>query len=270
MKITARLNTERGNSDLGWLKAFHTFSVPGFHDPAHESFGPLRIINEDRIARNSGFGLHRHQDFEIFSYVVGGELEHRDSMGNVEVLKRGDVQMTSAGRGIQHSEHAHGAGAHILQIWAFPTAPGLAPKYFTRRFSDAEKRDRWVRVVAPVGAEGTSDERDATGPAPIDSPVTMFATMLSPGTSVAHTFVADGQELEGKVRKGFIQLAQASGYNAGDGAGAHVRVVGTEGDVVELREGDGAYVIAASGEELTVTNVGSEGKVAEVLLFDME
>ncbi|EJF62626.1 RmlC-like cupin [Dichomitus squalens LYAD-421 SS1] len=266
MKVTPRPNTERGQRDLGWLKAFHTFSAPGFDRPDHERWGPLRVINEDRIAEGTGFGLHRHQDFEIFSYIVGGELEHRDTMNHNEVLKRGDIQMTSAGSGIQHSEHAHGAhSAHLLQIWAFPTATGLAPKYFTRTFSDAEKADKWVCVVAPAGVEGVVEEFSAKGPAPIHSPLTLFATMISEGQHVTHAFL---KGTEGKERKGYLQLSQRSAYNTGAASGAHVRVLGAERGPIELREGDGAYVVATPGEDITVENIGQG--VAEVLLFDME
>ncbi|OJT07148.1 Quercetin 2,3-dioxygenase, partial [Trametes pubescens] len=150
MKVIPRRSDERGQADHGWLKTFHTFSFAGYHDPQHEQFGPLRVINEDRVDPKTGFGTHAHREFEIFSYIVNGELEHRDSMGNVEIMKRGDLQMTSAGTGIRHSEHSHGSKqVHFLQIWSVPSTRGLTPQYFTRHFTDEEKKDQWAHVVAP-------------------------------------------------------------------------------------------------------------------------
>ncbi|KAJ6549103.1 RmlC-like cupin domain-containing protein [Mycena vulgaris] len=109
MKVVPRPNQERGNADHDWLKTFHTFYFASYQDREHAQFGSLRVINEDRVAPRTGFGTHSHREFEIFSYIVSGQLEHKDSMGNVEVLKRGDLQLTSAGTGISHSEKAHGA-----------------------------------------------------------------------------------------------------------------------------------------------------------------
>ncbi|KAI0742008.1 pirin domain-containing protein [Daedaleopsis nitida] len=264
MKLVPRPSSERGNADHGWLKSFHTFSFAGYYDPQHEQFGSLRVINEDRVAPKTGFGTHAHREFEIFSYIVSGELEHRDSMGNVEVMKRGDLQMTSAGTGIRHSEHTHGAQpVHFLQIWSVPSTRGLTPQYFTRHFSDAEKTDRWARIVAPVGADGVLKKREGDGPAPVHSPLSLYAALLSPGKKVAHLF-----EGLGVNRKGYVHVVQTSGYNTEEARGAHVRVLGTGGQSLDLKEGDGAYIMAAPGEELMVENVGSG--VAEILLFDME
>ena len=185
-------------------------------------------------------------------------------MGNVEVMKRGDLQMTSAGTGIRHSEHQHGdKQVHFLQIWSVPSTKGLAPKYFTRHFSDDEKKDRWAHVVAPAGAENVVEEREASGPAPVHSPLNLFATMLSPGKQLSHAFQAHSPQ-----RKGYVHVIQTSGYNTKEATGAQVRVLGGEGGPVELREGDGAYIMASPGEELAIENVGDQ--TAEVLLFDME
>ena len=185
-------------------------------------------------------------------------------MGNVEVMKRGDLQMTSAGTGIRHSEYQHGdKQVHFLQIWSVPSTKGLTPKYFTRHFTDEEKKDRWAHIVAPVGAENVVEEREAKGPAPVHSPLSLFATLLSPGNQLSHAFHARGPQ-----RKGYVHVVQTSGFNPKDAAGATVRVVGGEGGPVELREGDGAYIMAIPGEELVVENAGDQ--VAEVLLFDME
>jgi len=264
--IIPRPSTDRGNADHGWLKTFHTFSFADYYDPEHSSFGSLRVINEDRVLPKRGFGEHSHAEFEIWSYVVSGELEHRDSLGNVEILKRGDVQLTSAGTGIRHSEHTSGASAvHFLQIWARPSTSKLQPKYYTRHFADAEKEDRWVRVVAPVGEEGVRDEREAGGPTPVHGGVSMYATLLSPGKSLEHT--VPGTAGDGKQRKAYVHVVQTSGYNTGPAKGAKVMLKGG-GQEVQLGEGDGAYVLAEGGEVLELGNAG-EGR-AEVVLFDVD
>jgi quercetin 2,3-dioxygenase len=134
----------------------------------------------------------------------------------------------------------------------------------SRHFTDDEKKDQWVKVVAPVGAEGVIDQREASGPAPVQSPLTLFATLISPSTTLTHTFL-DGQR---KARKGYIHVVQTSGYNTKAATGAHVRVSGDNGVELELKEGDGAYIFAEPGKELTVENIGD--KVSEVLLFDLE
>ncbi|EIN03910.1 RmlC-like cupin [Punctularia strigosozonata HHB-11173 SS5] len=269
MKIVPRYSTERGHADHGWLKTFHTFSFAMYQDDAHDHFGCLRVINEDRVEAHTGFGTHPHREFEIFSYVVAGELEHRDSMGNVEILKRGDLQLTSAGTGIRHSEKAHGnSQVHFLQIWSIPSVPRLAPKYFTRHFSDAEKADRWATVVAPVEARDVGvlkDEREGKGPAPVQSPLYLHATLLSPGKALPSVFkknVAPGGS------KKYIHVVQTSGYNPKKASGAKVRVFDDQGAVQELHEGDGAYLLGEAGKEMKVENVGD--KVAEVLLFDVD
>lgn len=185
-------------------------------------------------------------------------------MGNVEIMKRGDLQMTSAGTGIRHSEHAHGdKQVHFLQIWSVPSTRGLTPQYFTRHFSDAEKTDQWAHVVAPINAPGVLEKREASGPAPVHSPLDLFATILSPGKSLPHAFQPGGAQ-----RKGYIHVIQTSGYNPKEASGARVRVLGAEGGPTELREGDGAYIAAAPGEEVTIENVGE--RTAELVLFDMQ
>jgi len=265
IKFVPRLSQERGHADHGWLKTFHTFSFASYYDRNHPQFGSLRVMNEDRVEPGTGFGTHDHREFEIFSYIVSGELEHKDSMGNTEILKRGDIQLTSAGTGISHSEETFGnKTVHFLQIWSKPSVSRLSPKYFTRHVSDEEKADKWVRVVAPVGAEGVVAEREVPGPAPVQSPLTLFATLLSPSKTVTHTF---GTVTPGS-RKGYIHVVQTSGYNEGASTGAHIKVSGPDGVQIELKEGDGAYIYAQSGDGLVVENVGD--KVAEVLLFDIE
>lgn len=185
-------------------------------------------------------------------------------MGNVEIMKRGDLQMTSAGTGIRHSEHSHGSKqVHFLQIWSVPSTRGLTPQYFTRHFTDEEKKDQWAHVVAPVNAPGVLEKREASGPAPVHSPLDLFATNLSPGKSLGHTFKSGSA-----ARKGYVHVIQTSGYNPKEASGARVRVLGAEGGPVDLREGDGAYIMATPGEEVTVENAGET--VAEVVFFDME
>lgn len=261
--LIPRPSEARGGDNHGWLKTFHTFSFAMYQDPQFESWGSLRVMNEDRVEPFTGFGTHGHREFEIFSYVVNGELEHKDSMGNTEVLKRGDVQLTSAGTGIRHSEKAHGGKeVHFLQIWTVPSLPRLPPKYFTRHFTDEEKKDKLCRVVAPIKADGVSAERDASGPAPVQSPVTLYSTLLSPSASVSHTFGAAGQSV-GK-RRGYVHVIQTSGYNTAKATGATVQVNGG----LKLSEGDGTFVIAPEGEKLEITNVGD--KTAEVLVFDLD
>lgn len=165
--------------------------------------------------------------------------------------------MTSAGTGISHSEFAHGSGpVHFLQIWAIPHTRGLSPAYFTRHFSDAEKLNKWARVVAPVGADGVEEKREAVGPAPVHSALTMYASLIEKGFRAK-------REIKG--RKGYVHVVMTSGYKEGPGKGAAVRLTsGTES--VTLREGDGAYL--AGNGALAVENVGETR--AEVVVFDLD
>lgn len=270
IQIIPHWSTDRGHADHGWLKTFHTFSFANYHDPRHASYGALRVINEDRVAPGTGFGTHSHQHFEIFSYVVGGQLEHQDSMGNTEVLSRGALQSTSAGTGISHSEKAHGSEeVHFLQIWALarPGDGNKKPAYFTRKFPDEEKHNRFVTVVAPDNSSSVSLSREDKGPAPIRSELWMHASLIDPGVSLVHGHVEKGQ---GQPRRGYIHLIQTSGYNSGKPGGNAIRIgskSSAEDSKVELREGDGAYLVYES-HDLEVTNVGQG--MAEVLLFDLD
>jgi len=261
--FTPRLSHERGGANHGWLKTFHTFSFASYQNDGHAAFRHLRVLNEDRVAPLTGFGEHSHREFEIFSYVVNGELEHKDSMGNVEILKRGDVQLTSAGTGIRHSEKAHGAKeVHFLQIWTLPSVSHLAPKYFTRHFTDEEKTDKLLPVVAPIYATGISNQRVAAGPAPVQSPVTLYASFLSPSATVKHTFgapIADSSK-----RYGYLHVIQTSKYNTGKAAGATIQINGE----LKLAEGDATYIEASEGDVVEIVNVGN--KTAELLFFDLD
>jgi len=184
-------------------------------------------------------------------------------MGNVEVLKRGDVQLTSAGTGIRHSEKTHGSSpVHFLQIWSLPSQYGLSPKYYTRKFTDAEKTNTLAPVVAPVGSESVSEDREAQGPAPVHSPLHMFATVLEPGKTVKHTLKKpkDGMEL----RKGYVHVIQTSGYNNGPATGNTISL----NDELNLAEGDGAFITGPEGGEIIITNVRDSS--AELLLFDLD
>ncbi|PVG04557.1 RmlC-like cupin [Serendipita vermifera] len=256
IELILRPSQERGNADHGWLKTFHTFNFADYYDPLFEKWGSLRVINEDRVEANQGFGTHAHREFEIFSYIVQGELQHRDSMGNVEVMKRGDVQLTSAGTGIRHSEMTHGdKEVHFLQIWSLPSTRGLPPKYYHRHFSDEEKRKGLVPVVAKQGEEGVSDSREGTGPTPVHSPLWLYATLLGAGNKVEHAL---------KMKKGYVHVVQTSGYNTETSKGNRVKVNGA----LELGEGDGAFVKGDAGEVVRIENIGDSE--AEVLLFDLD
>lgn len=150
-----RRSNDRGYADHGWLKSFHTFSFADYFDPKHMEFGPLRVINEDRVQAGAGFGTHSHRDMEIISYVLSGQLAHKDSMGNGSTIRPGDVQRMSAGRGVQHSEFNPSTDepVHFLQIWLKPAQQSIEPSYEEKRFSTQEKRGRLRLIVSSDGAE---------------------------------------------------------------------------------------------------------------------
>jgi redox-sensitive bicupin YhaK (pirin superfamily) len=253
MKITKRPWSHRGHADHDWLYTYHTFSFASYYDPRHESWGPLRVINEDRVKAGTGFGTHSHAEFLIFSYIVSGTLEHRDSMGNLENLKRGQVQFTSAGTGIRHSEYNRNTDdeVHFLQIWAKPNKRGLTPHYETKTFTDAQKKDNLVRIMESTDRLG--DSKTAIG---LQADLSMDASILSPGKTVTHKVVAEGQ------RKLFAQVIMGKRSQPKDG-GAKIKI----GDV-ELGEGDGAYIDGVKGPaSIDIESIGD--KPAEFLLFDM-
>ncbi|ORY25539.1 RmlC-like cupin domain-containing protein [Naematelia encephala] len=272
MQFQFRPSETRGGADHGWLKTFHTFSFAEWYDPRFEAFGSLRVINEDRVAPKTGFPTHPHREFEIFSYLLSGKLSHKDSMGNVETMVRGDVQMTSGGTGIRHSEYNdHDEEVHFLQIWAKPNQSGLKPQYFTRHYTDAEKTDKLIKIVAPIGTDGVVEAREGDGPTPVHAPLHTLVTLLSPSKSVTHTVLPPLKAtVESKLV--LVQVVQSSGYNtkpaSKDPSGVVIKVSGGDSQVT-LGEGDAVFIREAKvGEEIVLENVGS--KVGEVVVFEMD
>ena len=155
--LTLRKSEDRGHANHGWLDSYHSFSFAGYHDPQHMGYGPLRVINEDRVQAGSGFGTHGHRDMEIISYVLEGGLGHEDSMGNGSTIVPGDVQRMSAGTGVRHSEFNHdkSGATHFLQIWIEPKFTGIKPSYEQKHFSVGEKRGRLRLIVSPDGRDGS-------------------------------------------------------------------------------------------------------------------
>ena len=231
--LIVRKSDERGTADLGWLYSRHTFSFSDYYDPQHMGFGPLRVINEDRVSPAQGFGTHGHQDMEIISYVLEGALEHKDSIGTGSVIRPGDVQVMSAGTGIRHSEfnHSKTEPVHFLQIWIVPDREGIAPRYDQKRFPDNEKRGR-LRLV------GSTDGRD--GSIVIHQDVQFFAAVLNTGEQVTHALPAG--------RRAWLQVVRGA--------------VETNGQRIDA--GDSAAVDDEAA--LTVTARNDD---AEILVFDL-
>ena len=209
--IAVRHGKERGVANFGWLDSRHTFSFGDYHDPRHMGFGPLRVINEDRVEPGRGFDTHGHRDMEIISYVLEGALEHKDSIGTGSVIRPGDVQVMSAGTGIRHSEfnHSKQEPVHFLQIWVLPDRQGIAPRYDQKTFPDAEKRGRLRLVGSPDGRDGSIV---------IHQDAEIYASLLGGGDKVAHT-LAPGRKGWVQVIRGTVEL-NGETLRAGDGAAA--------------------------------------------------
>jgi redox-sensitive bicupin YhaK (pirin superfamily) len=230
--IEIRKSDERGYADHGWLKSYHSFSFADYYDPRHVQFGPLRVINEDRVAPGMGFGTHGHRDMEIISYVLDGELAHKDSIGNGSVIRPGDVQRMSAGTGVRHSEYNHAAHdtTHFLQIWVIPAENGIEPGYEERNFPVEEKRGKLRLVVSPDGAEGS---------VVIHQDARLYAGLFD-GDEGATLAIAPG-------RRAYVHVARGAITVNGKALGA----------------GDAAKLEAV--EAITLT----QGSEAEVLVFDL-
>ena len=204
---TIRRSQERGHAQHGWLDSFHSFSFADYHDPAHMGFGPLRVINEDRVKPGQGFGTHSHRDMEIISYVLEGGLAHKDSMGNGSVIRAGDVQRMSAGTGVAHSEFnaSDRDPVHFLQIWIEPNVRGIAPSYEEKRFEPDSRRGRLRLVASPDGREGSVT---------IHQDAFLHAALLDGSAAVEHDIQA-GRRIYVHVVRGEAQVnGQALG--AGD------------------------------------------------------
>jgi quercetin 2,3-dioxygenase len=227
--VEVRKSAERGYADHGWLKSFHTFSFADYYDPAHMGFGPLRVINEDRVAPGMGFGTHGHRDMEIISYVLDGELAHRDSLGNGSVIRPGDVQRMSAGTGVRHSEYNHSKDrvTHFLQIWIEPNVRGIAPGYEEKRFSDDDKRGRLRLVASPDGADGSVT---------IHQDARVYAGLFD-GDQSAELSIEAG-------RRAYIHVARGEIDVAGERLGAGDAAMMTDAQRVSLSAGKHAEVIA--------------------------
>jgi len=230
--MNIRRANDRGYADHGWLRSFHTFSFAGYYDEAHMGFGPLRVINEDRVAAGQGFGKHSHRDMEILSYVLDGALEHKDSIGTGSVIRPGDVQRMSAGTGVAHSEFnaSKTEGVHFLQIWIMPDRAGHAPGYEQKAFSTEERQGKLRLVASPDGRDGSLT---------IHQDATLRAGLLAAGETATYALPAG--------RRAYVHVARGTVTLNGE----------------RLVAGDAA-AIEESGE-LVLTGVDA----GEVLLFDL-
>jgi redox-sensitive bicupin YhaK (pirin superfamily) len=231
--ISVRPAEERGRANFGWLDSRHSFSFGHYHDPEHMGFGPLRVINEDRVSPGGGFETHGHRDMEIISYVLEGGLEHKDSIGTGSVIRPGDVQRMSAGTGVRHSEfnHSQTAPVHFLQIWLLPEQEGLAPSYEQKNFAASEKQGKLRLIVSPTGRDGSLT---------IHQNAAIYAALLKEGDQVVHTLKPG--------RKAWVQVVQGSLDLNGQW----------------LRTGDGAAV-----DDVPALTLAAHSDNTEILLFDL-
>jgi redox-sensitive bicupin YhaK (pirin superfamily) len=232
MMLTIRRANERGHFNHGWLDTYHTFSFADYYDPKHVHFRSLRVMNEDRVAPGQGFGTHPHRDMEIVTYVLEGALEHRDSMGNGEVLRPGEFQRMSAGTGITHSEFnpSKSEPVHLYQIWLLPERKGITPSYEQKAFPDSELAGRLRVVASPDGGDGSLK---------IHQDARIYLSKLTAGTKIEH-------ELDAK-RYAWLQVLR--------------------GDLTlnsqKIAAGDGVSIEAESSLEIQAESG------AEIMLFDM-
>jgi redox-sensitive bicupin YhaK (pirin superfamily) len=233
--LRIRRSDDRGHARHGWLDSRHTFSFADYYDPEHMGFGPLRVINEDRIQGGTGFGKHPHRDMEIISYVIEGALEHQDTMGNKTVIRPGEVQKMSAGTGVMHSEVNHEADAttHFLQIWITPERQGLPPTYGQQSIAAALAAEPLVLAASRDGRSGSIS---------INQDVDLYVARLRPHASL-HFGLRPGRSAWVQVVKGDVELLGET-----------------------LRAGDGAAISEEKALDL-VARDGENG--AEVILFDM-
>lgn len=221
--LQLRPANERGHFKNNWLDSRHSFSFGEYYDPKHRGISVLRVINDDRITAGAGFPTHPHNNMEIVSYVLEGELAHQDSMGNGSVIRKGDVQRMSAGTGVTHSEYnpSTSQGTHFLQIWLLPTQRNIQPSYAQTHVSDAEKAAGWRLLISPDGAEGSlATNTEARLYASLLAKAQVRDYQLTPDR-LAYLFIASGSiELEGQT------------LNAGDGvtltAGTSLKLIGKE------------------------------------------
>ena len=223
-----RRSKERGYADHGWLKSYHSFSFADYFDPQHVEFGPLRVINEDRVAAGQGFGTHSHRDMEIISYVLSGELAHRDSIGNGSSIRPGDVQRMSAGRGVRHSEFNPSPASlvHFLQIWIQPNVQGIEPSYEEKRFAAEEKRGQLRLIASPDQSDGS---------VLIHQDARVYAGLFD-GAESASLKVAPGRLLYIHVARGAVQANEVA-LEAGDA----LKLTDTE--QLQLKDGRDAEVL---------------------------
>lgn len=277
-KIVPRRSSERGHADHDWLNTYHTFSFANYYDPKYQHFGSLRVLNEDRVAAQTGFPTHPHRDAEIFSYILSGELTHRDSMikrgaegkqgDDFYRMKRGDVQFTTGGSGIAHSEQNESdEQVHFLQIWALPWARGLTPRYHTRTFDEDAKRAAFLPILSPLkagpGASAAEEKAaEATLPEtiPIHADLVMAAGIIGVDRRFKWTVGADAvRKTQG--RNVYVHVPMTKNGSA------KIRLDGRENAV--LGEGDGAFVSNVNaGDVLGFESIGEAE--AEVVVLDSD